>query len=212
MLHICFMEQVGTKLPRHSRVTVRDYLKSLAFSHKQFNVTAGYPHLTDYGGDKRMFLEMVPTYIHALPSLNFAKAGMLLSIGDLEPDLAKSAQAEAEATIAEAVQAMYVQGEGVWASVYPNGSRVAVRTCADFAYIGQAMGTLLAATKYGKGKRSGLIPPSVWKEMSQFAWSELWVPESHWVVALSPKDGTNSPSNLLIRRADWGTGGTSTKQ
>ena len=110
---------------------------------------------------------------------------MLLSIGDLEPELAQSAQAEAEATITEAVQAMYVEGEGVWASVYPNGTKVAVRTCADFAYIGQAMGTLLAATKYGRGKRSALIPQSVWKEMSQFAWSELWVPESHWFVCLS---------------------------
>ena len=44
--------------------------------------------------------------------------------------------------------------------------------------------------------------------MSGFAWSELWVAESHWVVSLSPKDQVNTATNLLIRRADWGTGGS----
>ena len=70
------------------------------------------------------------------------------------------------------------------------------------------MGTLLAATERGDGKRSAAIPDVVWKGMGEFAWTELWVPESHWVVSLSPKDKVNTPSNLLIRRADWGTGGS----
>ena len=70
------------------------------------------------------------------------------------------------------------------------------------------MGTLLAATARGDGKRSAAIPDVVWKGMGEFAWTELWVPESHWVVSLSPKDKVNTPSNLLIRRADWGTGGS----
>ena len=63
------------------------------------------------------------TDIHALPSLQFGKAFMLLSLAELEPELAQEATAEADATIEEAVAAMYVEGEGVWACIYPNGTR-----------------------------------------------------------------------------------------
>ena len=48
---------------------------------------------------------------------------MLLSLAELEPELAHEATAEADATIEEAVAAMYVEGEGVWACIYPNGTR-----------------------------------------------------------------------------------------
>ena len=48
---------------------------------------------------------------------------MLLSLAELEPELAQEATAEADATIEEAVAAMYVEGEGVWACIYPNGTR-----------------------------------------------------------------------------------------
>ena len=132
-------QRVGSTLPPPTSVTVRDYLRALAVSHRQFNATPGHPHLTDFGGDKRFYLEMVPTYIHALPSLQFGKAFMLLSLAELEPTLAQEATAEADATIEEAVKAMYVEGEGVWACVYPNGTRMPVRTVADFAYIGRKM-------------------------------------------------------------------------
>jgi hypothetical protein len=134
---------------------------------------------------------------------------MLLSLADLVPEMASGAVEEAHATIREAVEAMYdARNGGVWSSLYPNGSRVPVRTVADFAYIGQAMGTLFATTDLSRGERSADIPASVWQGMSEFAWSELWVPDSHWVVSLSPKDAVNTPTNLLIRRADWGTGGS----
>ena len=200
-------QRVGTTPPPRPSITVQDYLKALAFSHRQFNATPGHPHLTDFGGDKRFFLEMVPTYIHALPSLQFAKAFMLFDIADLEPAVAKGALADAEATIQEAVQTMYVPGEGVWASVYPNGSKVPVRTCADFAYIGQSMGILAATIKSGRSTATA-IPQEVWREMGDFAWDELWVADSHWVRALSTKDQVNTKDALLIRRADWGTGGS----
>lgn len=237
-------QRVGTKPSPRPNIAVRDYLQALAFSHRQFNTTPGHPHLTDYGGDKRFYLEMVPTYIHALPSLQFAKVFMLLDIAELLPSVAVDARAEASATIEEAVESMYVRGEGVWASVYPNGSKVPVRTVADFAYIGQSMGTLAASTLPHRsesrhssnrnhnrdGNMAGehdnkkltkraqepedsfpTIPDEVWSEMAEFAWNELWVAESHWVRALSLKDEVNTNHNfsdLLIRRADWGTGGS----
>ncbi len=220
-------QRVGTKPSPRPRIAVRDYLHALAFSHRQFNSTPGHPHLTDYGGDKRFYLEMVPTYIHALPSLQFGKAFMLLDIAELLPAVSADARADASATIEEAVETMYVRGEGVWASVYPNGTKVSVRTVADFAYIGQSMGILAASTlrqasagggRGSNGSTSGdpeavlpSIPDEVWSEMAEFAWSELWVAESHWVRALSVKDEVNTNHNfssLLIRRADWGTGGS----
>ena len=98
--------RVGATLPPPGAVRVRDYLKALATSHRQFNATPGFPHLTDYGGDKRFFLEMVPTYIHALPSLQFGKAFMLQSYADLtaagDPKGAAAMVSEAEATVAQA--------------------------------------------------------------------------------------------------------------
>jgi hypothetical protein len=40
----------GAKLPPTGSITVLDYLHALATSHRQFNTTPGFPHLTDYGG------------------------------------------------------------------------------------------------------------------------------------------------------------------
>ena len=69
--------RLNATLPPQSNTTVRAYLRRCALAFQQFNTTPGAAHLVDYGGDKRFFLEMVPTYIHALPSLQFGNAFLL---------------------------------------------------------------------------------------------------------------------------------------
>ena len=84
-----------------------------------------------------------------------------------------------------------------------------MRTVADFVYIAQAAGTLrkgLLLRGGGGRRRHPGVPAAVWAEMAAFAWRELWVPGSHWARSLSVDDAINTPGNLLIRRADWGTG------
>ena len=98
--------------------------------------------LADYGGASNL-LECVPTYIHAVPSLNAANVGMLNRTAAIWLALGNASRAEELLSLAAAllpsVLATRVEGEGFFACVYPDGSRVPVRHVVDFFSIADAI-------------------------------------------------------------------------
>jgi len=184
-------------------LTVAEYLDELAHNFLAFNNTP--QGLTDYGGNIRTFLEVIPTFIHAVPCLNYGNAAMLFSMSDLasaHPGLVSPKDRESKAKkILESATKYTYNKDGTFNSIYPNGSAINVRSIADFVYIAQQTCIL-------NPKRGCVLEDGIMRSMADFAWSELYVPEASWCRALSLKDQLYSPDNLLIFRADWGIGGS----
>jgi hypothetical protein len=118
----------------------------------------------------------VPTYINEVPSFNAADVWMMRELAgileaDGEPDEAREMRAQADA-MAKAVMTLYVPGTGVWASLHPDGSRVEMRHCYDFATVGRFT--------------AGDLPANVRGEMVGFVKRELLA--ENWMRAQSMLD------------------------
>ena len=94
------------------------------------------------------------------------------------------------------------------------GGRPSLGRCRDLAVVSSPKSRRAGKAGNGCGATTTNSPwPQVCKKVGgcsravvvghEGAWSELWVPESHWVRSLSTKDRLNTKDNLMIRRADW---------
>jgi hypothetical protein len=131
--------------------------------------------LADYGEIDNL-LECVSSYTHEVASLNAANVWAMRVAADAA-DLAGDAAAaqalrdEAAALVPE-VLALYEPGSGFFATRQPDGSRLPVRHCYDFAIVGST----IAAD----------VPAEIRSEMVEFFRRELQTP--NWMRALSPWD------------------------
>ena len=167
--------------------TVLEHLDRLAMNWKKY--VAPGATLADFGGDPNHFLECVPTYIHAVPGLNAAYVGMLRSMAEIHAMLGHAEQAaryraDADRLAAAVLKELYLPGKGYWCSLYPDGTRVEMRHCLDFQYLGQAMASDL--------------PPPVRGEMLAFLERELLM--KNWMRAQSLAD----PAAARSDRPDHG--------
>lgn len=132
-------------------------------------------HLADFGDDEWNLLECVPTYKHIVPSFNAGYAWMMGELAAFyehtgEQEKAEPLRKEAEEMI-ERILHLYA-GEGVWNSLYPDGSLIEVRHCLDFMFIGRYI--------------PFDIPEEIRQEMISFLYDELIT--DHWMRAQSLKD------------------------
>jgi len=193
--------------------TPLEYLKAVAWAWTAFDESAASPYLRDYGGDKRLFLEAVPTYRDVVPALQLSNAGMLLSYARLletldlgTPGEIADARGNASAIVDAALRHQYVEGEGFWRCLGVNGSSVEVRSLADFVYAAFGVGLV-------GGDAARLFPEAVRREMADFFFRELAT--DGWARALSLEDDVMrnvdakdpSTTQKLAFRPDWtGTG------
>ena len=120
---------------------------SLLWTQPQYQAHVGGPHpfLADYGGNPNNFLECIPSYIHTVAALQAQNAKMLRVVADIHDATGNTSAAaerrqQASAILAAVQERLYVQGQGVFATLYPSNAsntdkRVAVRTCLDFMYL-----------------------------------------------------------------------------
>jgi hypothetical protein len=154
--------------------TVSERLRVLATDWKKL-LREPSDKLADYGEAPNL-LECVPTYIHKVPSFNAANVWMMreyAGILDLAGNHTEASELRREAgDMVKAVMTLYEPGKGVWASVHPDGTRVEMRHCYDFATVGRFMATDL--------------PPSVRQQMVEFVQRELLTEK--WMRAQSMLD------------------------
>jgi hypothetical protein len=135
-------------------VTPLNFIRALAWAWKEYprwNASES-PYITEYGDDKRLFLEAVPTYMGAVAGLQFANAGMLLAYARAletyapnSPDTASEAQharGNATAIVADTLRLQLVPDSGFFRCLYRNGSSASVRSIADYNYLGVSLGLL----------------------------------------------------------------------
>ena len=89
--------------------------------------------------------DIIPSYIHTVAALQAQNAKMLRVVADIHDATGNTSAAaerrqQASAILAAVQERLYVQGQGVFATLYPSnasnpGKRVAVRTCLDFMYL-----------------------------------------------------------------------------
>ena len=198
--------------PVEGGVTPLAYLREVAWAWTAYNASTASPFLVDYGSDKRLFLEAVPTYRDVVAALQLANAGMLLSYARLLEalDLGDSseiaaARGNASAIVDAALRHQYVRKGGYWRCLDVNGSAVEVRALADFIYGAFGVGLL--------GGDAALFPEDVRREMADFFSRELAT--DGWARALSLDDEVMrnwespdpSTEQRLAFRPDWtGTG------
>jgi len=153
--------------------TVLERLDELATDWKGL-VTAGSP-LADYGEDKHL-LECAPSYTHRVPSFNAQNVLIMrqaAALYELKGNAGRSGELRAEAEkLLPAVLDLYVPGQGVWCTVQQDGSRVELRHCLDYVYLGKALADDLS--------------PKMRSEMTAFFTNELMMPT--WMRAMSLKD------------------------
>jgi len=195
------------------KISGMDYLRRLAWSWKAYNRSNVSEYLVDYGGDKRSFLEAVPTYTNVIPALQFGNAGMLLSLARLlgasghdHTEEVKYLRGNGSAIIRDALRFQYVPSSGFWACLRANSSAaVQVRAISDMIYAGLGIGLM--------GRQDAAFPQDVAAEISSFLKQELLA--NGWMRALALSDPVMSEvqsSNPSIEakvsmRADWtGTG------
>ena len=188
-------------------ISVKEYLVKLANVYRIYQTINGTIHgLTNYGGNLRCFLEVIPTYIHAIPALNYGNAYMLLSLSEL---LGNETYRQDGINIINLANKYMYNNDGTFNCLYPNGSIVNVRTIADYVYISQYLGIFIPREGGGINDPELLTEINeMMYEMNQFAMNELYVNDSNWFRSLSLNDSIYYPDNLLIMRADWGIGGS----
>jgi hypothetical protein len=154
--------------------TVNDRLRVLATDWKKL-LREPSDKLADYGEAPNL-LECVPTYIHKVPSFNAANVWMMreyAGILDSAGNHTEASELRREADdMVKAVMTLYEPGQGVWASVHRDGTRVEMRHCYDFATVGRFMATDL--------------PPAVRQQMVEFVQRELLTEK--WMRAQSMLD------------------------
>ena len=194
-----------------------DFLRALNAARTAYPQSPVSPWLTDYGDDKRDYLEVVPTYVGVVPGLQAGAAGMSLALARLAEQtgayanataLAAELRANASAIVADAVRFLWRDADdGAWRCMLSNSSSAAVRSVNDYVYVAQALGLL------GRGREA--VPASVVAASAAFFARELFPPGSAWVRALSLRDPlcanyaslTPSVEDKLVYRSDWGCGG-----
>ena len=205
---------------RTASITPLKYIQELAWAWTKFprwNASSS-PFITDYGDNKRLFLEAVPTYMGAVAALQFANAGMLLAYaraveaygsgGEDEKRDVLYARGNATGIVTDTMRLLLVEGKGFFRCLYRNGSSQPVRSIADYNYVGLSLGVL------GRDV-AGFLPRQFRSLAVDFFTSELLV-DAGWVRALSLSDpvmknvNSMNPSveDLVAMRSDWtGTGG-----
>jgi len=203
-----------------TRVTGLEWLRAVAWAWKGFNRTNASAYLVDYGADKRLFLEAVPTYRWAIPGLQASNAGIMLSFARLlefidskTHDTAHKEEASwlrgnASCIIRDLLQYQYRPGKGFFQMLqsgrFSNGTEV--RAISDYIYVGLALDLL--------GRDPVSFPPEVREEMLSYFMRELLA--NGWVRAVSLQDPvmqnvdsmTPGVEDKLAFRSDWtGTGG-----
>ena len=131
--------------------------------------------LADFGDDEWNLLECVPTYKHIVPSFNAGYIWMMREAAAFRDmtgnnDRAMELREEADAMV-ERLLKLYA-GNGVWYSLYPDGSKIEVRHCLDFMFMGRYL--------------PNDIPADIKDEMMAFAYDELIT--DNWMRAQSMKD------------------------
>ncbi len=162
-----------TLLDEHVRgATVLDHLNDHARYYRRL---AGDDGLADYGTAQNL-LECVSSYTHKVASFNAANVWSGRTVAVMLRLAGRDVEAgELEATAAglsDAVQELYVDGEGYFACRQPDGSLVPVRHCLDFFTVLQCMPDALSETQVA--------------EMIAFFRRELKT--TRWMHALSPLD------------------------
>ena len=154
------------------RRAVLDRVRSYARSWESFRTQTG---LADYGSMSNL-LECVKAYRHEVAGLNVANVFNLRVAGELLEAAGHGDEArvfrDAAGWLLERVQALYVEGEGCWATRHPGDRLVPVRHCFDLLTVLNAIPEDLSGTQRD--------------EMARFFESELRT--ETWMHALSPRD------------------------
>ena len=203
-----------------SAATPIDFLLAMVRSREGYPASPISPLLTNYGDNKRDYLEVVSTYTSVVPALQYASVGMMLATARLLEQtglnasdggqLVRQLRANASAIAAAALEYLWRdEDNGAWRCMYANGSSTAVRSITDYVYVAQALGFL------GRVDAPAL-PASVANMSVAFFERELLSPGTAWVRALSLDDplcaAVMDPDpgieTLMTCRADWGCFGS----
>ena len=160
--------------------TVLDHIDALATDWE--TLPKGPDGLVDYGRNGNL-LECAPAYTDFVPSLNAQDIWMMRRAAEWhavhgEQDRARELDAKAAAML-PAVLGLYKSGTGVWNAYHADGTKVELRHCVDFIYVGDALASDLA--------------PAQKSEMIAFVKRELLMP--HWMRAMSLQDASAAHSN-----------------
>jgi hypothetical protein len=131
--------------------------------------------LADFGDDEWNLLECVPTYKHIVPSFNAGYIWMMRETAGFHrlqgnEERATEMEKEAEQMISRLMN-LYA-GDGVWYSLYPDGSKIEVRHCLDFMFLGRYL--------------PNDIPDTIKSDMMEFVYRELIT--DNWMRAQSMQD------------------------
>jgi len=138
--------------------------------------------LASYGENGNL-LECAPAYIHRVPSANAQDIWMMrqaATLQEIKGNAARSAELRTDADkLLPAVLNLYKPGDGVWYGLHKDGTRVELRHCVDYIYVGDAIAEDL--------------PPTTKQEMTSFVEHELFT--SDWMRAMSRKDAAAAISD-----------------
>ncbi|HNR72568.1 MAG TPA: hypothetical protein PKH83_01085 [Cyclobacteriaceae bacterium] len=131
--------------------------------------------LADFGDDEWNLLECVPTYKHIVPSFNAGYIWMMRETAAFykrDGNLTRSQELMEEADKLTVELLKLYAGNGVWNSLYPDGSKIEVRHSLDFMFLGRYL--------------PADIPTQIKKEMMDFVYRELIT--DNWMRAQSLSD------------------------
>lgn len=160
--------------------TVLQRMDELATDWK--TLVRGDNPLADYG-ENRNLLECAPAYIGRVASCNAQNVWMMRQdavLQEMKGNSARAAELRDEATkLLPAVLSLYKSGDGVWYGLHDDGSRVELRHCVDYIYVGNAIASDLT--------------PEMRGEMKDFVRHELLTRD--WMRAMSLKDAAAAVSD-----------------
>jgi hypothetical protein len=138
--------------------------------------------LANYGENANL-LECAPAYIHRVASANAQDVWMMrraAQLQDLKGNAARALELRGEAgDLLPAVLNLYKTGDGVWYGLHKDGTRVELRHCVDYIYVGDAIAEDLS--------------PTTKREMTNFVERELFTRD--WMRAMSQKDAAAADSD-----------------
>ena len=138
--------------------------------------------LANYGENNNL-LECAPAYINRVASANAQDVWMMrqtAQLQDLKGNAARAAELRQDASnLLPAVLGLYKTGDGVWYGLHKDGTRVELRHCVDYIYVGNALAQDLS--------------PTTKREMTNFVERELFM--KYWMRAMSQKDAAAAVSD-----------------
>ena len=142
----------------------------------------GAAGLVDYGGNGKL-LECAPAYTNGVASVNAQDVWMMRRAADWhalhgEAGRAQELRAKAAAFL-PAVLGLYKPGAGVWNAYHLDGTKVELRHCVDYIYVGDALQDDLSPTQK--------------TEMNAFVTRELFMRD--WMRAMSQQDAAAAHSD-----------------